>query len=126
MSALMALAACNHESIDDRAEREAREFTEKNCPTPEIDHTRTDSLAFDRSSRTLTYYMSLFDIADNKEAIDHDKARLHQALLSGIINATNLKAYKDAGLTFRYVYHSGSNPGTVLYETTFTKKEYGN
>ena len=32
----MTLAAC-HESIEDRAEREAREFTRRFCPTPTKD-----------------------------------------------------------------------------------------
>lgn len=120
-----AFAACGHESIDDRAAREAKEFTRKNCPTPPINNTRTDSMTFDRDTRTLTYYMSLTGVADNAEAINANREQMHQALLNALVNATNLKAYKDASISFRYVYRSDSNPGTVLYDALFTKKEYG-
>ena len=123
--AVATLAACKHESIEDRAAREAREYTLKNCPTPVRDYSRTDSMAFDKSTRTLSYYYSLVNEADNEKVISLNKDKMHQSLLNGIINATNMKAYKDAAFTFRYVYHSGSNPSKVLYEATFTKKDYG-
>ena len=50
---VMMLASC-HESIEERAQREAREFTERYCPTPVVNYTRTDSVAFDMKSKTYT------------------------------------------------------------------------
>ena len=40
------LCSC-HENLEKRAQREAREYTEKYCPTPVQNYTRTDSVAFD-------------------------------------------------------------------------------
>ena len=53
--ALTLLASCT-ESLEDRAVREAREYTEKVRPTPYINDSRTDSAVFDKTSRTYTYY----------------------------------------------------------------------
>ena len=117
--------SCGHENVDDRAAREAKEYTEKNCPTPPLNFTRTDSMTFDRGTRTLTYFMSLVDKADNADAINSNRAKLRKELLNGIINATNLKVYKDGGLSFRYVFRSGSTPSKTLFDVKFTKKEYG-
>ncbi len=50
--ALSLLASSCQKSIEDRAEQEAREYTEKLCPTPIQNYTRTDSLTFDRESKT--------------------------------------------------------------------------
>ena len=46
------LSGCGHKSIDDQAEREAEEFTKKFCPTPVVNYSRTDSIKFDRKTRT--------------------------------------------------------------------------
>ena len=52
------LASCS-ESIEDRAAREAKEYTEKVCPTPFVNDGRTDSTVFDKNTRTYIYYMTL-------------------------------------------------------------------
>ena len=39
------LSGC-HENMEKRAQREAREYTEKYCPTPVQNFTRTDSVVF--------------------------------------------------------------------------------
>ena len=46
------LFACNHATLEDRAEKEARDFTERYCPTPVQNMQRTDSIVFDRDTRT--------------------------------------------------------------------------
>lgn len=118
--------SCKQQSVYDKAALEAQQFTEKNCPTPIIDNTRTDSITFDYASKTLCYHNSLFDAADNADNITANKENIHQHLLNNIINATNIKTYKEASINFRYVYRSGANPDVLLYDVTFTKKEYGN
>ena len=40
------LASCT-ESLEDKAAREAKEYTEKYCPTPYVNDSRTDSATFD-------------------------------------------------------------------------------
>src|SRR3712207_8347171 len=77
---LFALLACSltacHESLEDRAAREAREYTEKYCPTPYVNNTRTDSVAFDTASKTYTYYCSLNGQADSKQFIEQYRKRI--------------------------------------------------
>ena len=53
----LALMASCTESMENRAVREAREYTEKVCPTPYINDSRTDSAVFDKDSRTYIYYL---------------------------------------------------------------------
>ena len=103
------LTAC-HESLEERAEREAKEFTEKNCPTPVRENTRTDSLTYDKESRTIGYWYTLCGQADNAEAIEADKEKLVGILRNELKASTQMKAYMDAGFGIRYVYHSEKNP----------------
>ncbi len=124
--AAIALSACKHETIEDRIAREARAYTQNNCPTPVRDYIRTDSMVFDISTRTLTEYHTLVDAADNEEIIKANQKKMHQSLLNALVNTTNMQAYKDASINFRYVYHSALNPKKILYEDSFTKKDYGN
>ena len=47
LSAVALLFACQ-ESMEDRAAREAKEYTKRMCPTPIYNDTRTDSVTFDK------------------------------------------------------------------------------
>ncbi len=120
---LCLLASC-HESMDERAAREAKEYTEKFCPSPIQSNTRTDSLTFDEDTRTLGYWYTLCGNADNAEGIEKNKDKLRSTLLDGLRSSTDMKAYKDAEFNFRYVYHSEKNPQQILFDVTFSKKDY--
>ena len=94
--ALGLLVSCT-ESLEDKAVREAKEYTKKVCPTPYVNDGRTDSASFDKSTRTYTYYMSLQSLDNNP----------------------GLKKYKEAHFSFRFIYHSAKNPKEVLLDDTF-------
>lgn len=117
------VVAC-HESLEERASREAREYTQKYCPTPVIDNTRTDSLTFNESTHTLEYWYSLSGNADDAQTIKAHESELKATLLNGVKGSTQLKVYKENGFNVRYVYHSTSNPSLVLLDVTFTEKDY--
>lgn len=119
----MMLSSCQ-ESIENRAAKEAREYTEKYCPTPTVNYTRTDSVTFDRTTRTYHYYCTLSDRMDNRDIIDKNRKMLHDSLLQAIVESTHLQAYKEAGFNFTYTCRSAAHPRMVLYEDTFTPKEY--
>lgn len=119
----MTLYSCR-ENIDDRAAREVKEFTEKNCPTPIINYTQTDSVTFERDSRTVHYYYKLCGKADNEEAINKNTEVLRETLLDAMRVDTQKKIYKEAGMGFRFTYRSESNPSKVLFDVTFTEKDY--
>ena len=99
----LALASC-HESLEDKAEREAKEYTRKNCPMKVAEGVVNDSMTFDRSTRTIHYYYSLTGDIDKE--------------------ATNIRKYKENGFSFSYTYHSTKNKGKVLYSHTITPKDY--
>jgi len=69
------LAGC-HKSIEDKAAEEAREYTRKYCPTPVVNNTRTDSMTFDRATRTLLYHCSFCGPYDDAALIATNRAML--------------------------------------------------
>jgi len=120
VSMCASFTAC-HESIEKRAQREAREYTERNCPTPIINSSRTDSVTFDIDTKTYTYYCSFFDRLDNAEAINKNYKQLNDGFRDLSINNTSLKVFVEAGFTFKYIVRSGSNPETILFQGSYKK-----
>lgn len=117
--ATLALTASCTESIEDKAAREAKEYTEKVCPTPFVNNGRTDSTVFDKSTRTYIYYMTLRDKADNAQVIDANHKKLYNIQKQSLDNNPGLKKYKEAHFTFRFVYRSAKNPNQVLLDDVF-------
>ncbi len=111
------LSAC-HEGLEKRAEREAREYTEKFCPTPIINYTRTDSVKFDTEKKNYIYYCSFHDAFDNENIVRKSKDKISEGLYESISTNTGMKVYIDAGFSFTYIVRSGSNPTKVLYTQT--------
>ena len=119
--AALLLTACQ-ETLEERCEREAREYTEKKCPALITENVTIDSMTFNKSSHTTTYYYTLDGVLDNAEALkEHD---LKGMLLKELKNSTETLLYKEAGYNFRYVYFSTQKKGTKLFEATFRKKDY--
>ncbi len=112
------LASCT-ESLEDKAAREAKEYTEKYCPTPYVNDSRTDSATFDKSTKTYVYYISLRNKADNKQVIEANKDKLHKIQKEALDNNPGLKKYKEEHFTFRFVYHSAKNPKEILLDDVF-------
>lgn len=110
-----------HEDLDQRAYREAREHTAKNCPMVIAPGITNDSLTYDRQTRTVSYYFTLGKDIDAGK-INGSLAR--QELQTEIINATNLRLYKDAGFNFRYVYMSEKSGDAIVFDFLFTPKDY--
>jgi hypothetical protein len=114
------LAACQ-ETLEERADRESREYTEKHCPTPIAYQVTMDSMTFDKVSHTFGYHYSLSGTLDDSTYLQQNNPR--EMLLQQVKNSTNLKMYKDAGYSFRYVYHSEKNKAT-LFDVTFKQNDY--
>ena len=120
--AILTLICCQ-ESLENRAERESREFTKKNCPY-QIDPQRTlDSMTFDKKTLTFSQYETIRGIGDDAAHFDKIKVQLRNALVNELHNDTNKRNYKKAGYSYRYVMRSEST-GQVLFETTINKMEY--
>ena len=118
---LLCLVSCQ-ESLEDRCDREAREFTKKNCPITLNEEVTLDSMTFSKSTLTLNYYYTVSGTLDDAEALE--KADARKMLLKELRNTTSIKNYKDAGYKFSYIYWSASKKGKKVANYTFTSKEY--
>lgn len=110
---LLSFSSCQ-ESLEDKAEREAKDYTRKYCPTPKQNYSRTDSIVFDKQRKVYTYYVSLYDEMDNQEVIDRNRDQITSMLQQSIRESTSIKNFVEAGFRFEYVCHSGSDPKKVL------------
>lgn len=117
LTALTATAC--QESLEEKASRDAKEYTRKHCPTPFINSTRTDSVTFDSATRTYTYHCTFKDILDNQEVINQNKAAISQGLTQSMLESTNMKPYVQAGFHFQYVCRSSKDPKNVLLTVKF-------
>lgn len=115
-----ALFSCS-ESLEERAFREAKEFTKKNCPVPLSQDLTIDSMTFNKLSRTFTYYYSLSPKVD---ADNLKRADTEQLLLVQLRNQTSLRKYKEAGYAFRYIYYPLVKPSRKVIDVTFKKEDY--
>lgn len=116
------LTAC-HENLEERAQREAREYTKKYCPTPYTNNTRTDSVTFDMATKTYHYYCTIMGPMDDVQVIrDHHK-QLYDGLATALAENTAIKVYRDAGYRFAYTIRSAKQPSQVLFEEIFTTKK---
>lgn len=120
--ACMGLFAACQESLEDRCAREARAYTEKNCPV-KLDNTTTlDSMTFDRATHTLHYYYRLTGTADRDDILQEDDAI--NALKKELKNTTSLRVYKEKKYRFAYTYRSEKDPQKILLDVVFTDKDY--
>lgn len=117
---LLTFTAC-HESLEERAAREAAEFTRKNCPAAVSEYIVNDSMTYDKDTRTIHYYYTIKGKADTT-AIDWSQAR--PELIKGVKTATNLRIYKDNDFNFAYTYYSSKNKGKTLIDVRITPKDY--
>lgn len=119
----LTLAGC-HESLEQRAEREASDFTEKYCPTPAQNYVRTDSLTFDAATLTFHYFCTVTGPLDDSRVMQQNQKLIHDRLQQGLRDNTNIKVYKDAGYVFTYTMRSESDPKKVMFDASYGTKEY--
>ncbi|OYP41180.1 hypothetical protein CIK90_00300 [Prevotella sp. P5-126] len=114
-------SACQ-ETLEQRCQREAQAYTEKNCPALIAKDVTIDSLTFDKQSHTLCYAYTLGGVLDDSAIVN--KSELKQQMLMDLRNATSLKIYKEAGYNFRYVYYSRKQQGQKLLDVIYKAKDY--
>lgn len=118
------LTACHQETLAERAQREAEEYTEKMCPTPPQNGVITDSLVFDIKTNTEIYYVTFTGDLDNAEIINKVSDDLRKGMLDIIRNNPSMQAYKEAGFRFSYVCRSEKERGRILIKMDFGPKDY--
>ena len=102
------------ETLEEKAERQARDYTRKYCPTPIDNDTRTDSIVFDPQKKVYYYYISFFNSLDDEYIVNENKDRFAQMLTQSIKDSPGQRGFLEAGFRFEYICHSGSNPIKVL------------
>ena len=117
----LVFSACQ-ESLEDRCERDAKEYTRKHCPTAMDETTIIDSLTFDRATHTIHYYYRLTGVADEEQVLN--KIDAVNTLKQSLKNSTSVKTYKDNKYRFAYTYRSNKDPKKILLEVVFTDKDY--
>lgn len=115
---LLATSSCQ-ESLQEKAEREAHDYTRKYCPTPAVNYISTDSVAFNTAKNTFCYYCTFSDKLDDPEIINLNKDKLKDVLIKSIRESTQMKPYVEAGVHFHYFCHSKKNPNMILFEMGF-------
>ena len=113
--------ACQ-ESMEDRCEREAKEFTKRNCPTMIEAEIMIDSMTFERSTHTIHYYYKLTGNSDRADAYKADEVKT--LLKNALKNTTSVQIYKDEGYSFEYTYRSEKDPKVIYFDVLLTKKDY--
>lgn len=109
------LTSCQ-ESMEDKALREAKEYTRRYCPTPVINNSRTDSITFDPQKHLFTYHFTFVDVMDDEELIRQHQAELIEVLTNSVRESTSMKQYVESGYKFRYVCRSKKNPKVILLQ----------
>ncbi len=118
------LYSCQFENFDKRCMREAKEYTEKQCPRRMDAYTIMDSMIYSSAERTLHYYYTIEGELDNEKMEEADvREELNGLLLNHIINAVELKTYKEHKISFCYHYHSQSS-GSESLKFLFGPEQY--
>ena len=115
--------ACQ-ESLEQRAQRALRDYSDKNCPMVINESVTLDSCAFDIPTLTLNYYYHLSGAFDNDSSVNAKSGEMRQLLIESLKNETSVRTYKEAGYSFRYIYYSKTEPDDILFETTIKKEDY--
>ena len=113
--------ACQ-ESLEDKCERDAKDYTRKQCPAVIDSNTIIDSLTFERATHTIHYYYRLTGAADEEKLLNEIDAV--NTLKKSMKNATVVKTYKDSKYRFAYTYRSDKDPNKILLDVVFTDKDY--
>ena len=115
------LMACQ-ESLEDRCEREAKDYTRKNCPAQFDSNIRLDSLTFERSTHTIHYHYTMTGMADSEAVMD--RLDIAAVVKEELKNTTTMKVYKDYKYNFKYTYRSSKDKSRVWGEVLLTAKDY--
>ena len=109
----LSLYSCQ-ESLEEKAQRQASDYTRKYCPTPIDNNTRTDSIVFDRDRKVYFYYISFFNQLDNQDVVNDNRTLFAEMLTQSVKDSPSLRTFLEAGFRFEYICYSGSKPGKIL------------
>ena len=112
--AMLFMYSCKHKTIDEKIFEDTRNEMLKTCPQQVVEDVMLDSITYNIEKQQKTYYYTLSGFLDNQERIDSAKEDFSNAIKNNLIKAIILKEYKKLGITYRYVYFSGSTKKKML------------
>jgi len=122
---LLVFTSCQNRKAETFA-REAREYTEKNCPLTMDKVTRLDSVVFveqdDRIGDMVMYYTLILDDESRKVLMDN-LGELGDMNLAELRNSVFMAKYREAGVEFTYRYRDAET-GEKIAEYHFSEKDY--
>ncbi len=111
--------ACHKETFEDRVAKEVEYFNHNEAPKRQDPISVFDSMSFDRSTLTISYF---YTVEGDGEAL-FPTDLMQDNVLKNLRSSLQLKEHKEHGCNFRYVYHGASN-GASLLDVTFSPKDY--
>ena len=107
LAALLTLVCGCKETMDQKLEREAREFTAKNCPHDIDPYTTLDSATYRAGEKEYTYHFTVKGALDLDSLYSDEVVReLHDSYLTELKNNIEQKDLKDQGVTITRIYRS--------------------
>jgi len=126
LAAGMLLTSSCQESKGERFEREAREYTEKNCPQ-KLDQEGVfvlDSMVFrNDGSRVMRNFYTVDLDSAGLQAFNEKTEDMRKLLLDAIQNSADMRNVRDEGLSVEYIYRDKST-GKEIGVFRFTKEDY--
>lgn len=115
---VLSLSSCHKNNLEERAAKEAQEYTRRECPRPVAENIMQDSMVYESDSRTIVYYYTLNGVLDNKTELQKHIGEYNRELSQSIKSSAALRRYVEAGFRFRYIYRS-EGTGDVLLDLKF-------
>ena len=122
---LLAFVSCQERKAD-FFERDAREYTEKNCPQVFDKYTTLDSVVYVREKDGAGDLVQYYTLNLNEEArneLMNKLGELAEMNLNAVRNSIVFAKHKEEGVSFTYIYHDATT-GEKIVEYHFTKKDY--
>jgi PBP1b-binding outer membrane lipoprotein LpoB len=121
--AVLTLLLCGcQESIDERIAREAKDYTQRNCPNRMGDNIIVDSMTYDAQTRTITYHYTFGEKVDTA-LVNENREEITSTLNKNVKEDLTTKFYKENDINFRYLYRTSDGRDTVL-NIFFTPEDY--
>lgn len=124
--AFMALAAaCHRETRDEALLREAKTFTQNECPKEVEPFVTMDSMTYNPAESTMTYSYTVGGELDQDELYDDAlQETFYENILRKVKNSIDMRRMKDERLTFVYRYMSRKS-GREYFNVCITPEDYG-
>lgn len=121
---VMLLVSCQEKRAQ-RFEREAREFTETNCPQQMDAMTCLDSMVYvpDEQGGELIQYYSLKLTSEQRAEMMNKLGEINDVNLRIVRNSIPFTKYREAGVSFTFIYHDATI-GDKIVEYHFSKEDY--